>query len=140
MNLLFSPSKRTDRGQGLVEYAIIIALVAVIVIVVVRVVGPKVGNTFSTINNSLPGDTALSGGDGDDGGGDDGGGDDGGGTWTAASDEGSSFNLPAGDYEVQYGANGSYFYRYFTGPTTINCNNATFGDPIVGTYKSCSYR
>ena len=130
MNLLFSPSKRTDRGQGLVEYAIIIALVAVIVIVVVRVVGPKVGNTFSTINNSLPGDTALSGGDGDDGGG----------TWTSGSGENSSFNLPSGYYEVQYGASGSYYYRYFTGPTTINCNNATFGDPIVGTVKSCSYR
>ncbi|MFN8404667.1 MAG: hypothetical protein U0V48_14095 [Anaerolineales bacterium] len=139
MNLLFSPSKQARRGQGLVEYAIILALVAIIVIVVVRVVGPKVGNTFSTINNSLPGDTASDSGGSDDGDGDDGGGDNNG-TWTPGSGENSSFNLPAGNYEVQYGANGSFYYRYFTGPTTINCNNATFGDPIVGTLKSCSYR
>ena len=132
MNLLFSPSNGT-KGQGLVEYAIIIALVAIVVIVVFRVMGPNVGNTFSTINNSLPGDTAS-------GGGNDGGGGDGNGTWTPGVDEGSSLNLPAGSFEVQYGANGSYFYQYFTGPTTVNCNNATFGDPIVGTYKSCSYR
>ena len=44
----------TEKGQGLVEYAIILVFVAIVVIVVVRVIGPKVGNTFSTINNSLP--------------------------------------------------------------------------------------
>jgi pilus assembly protein Flp/PilA len=49
--MLFAPK---ERGQGLVEYAIIIALVAIIVIAVVRLLGPKIGNTFSSINNSLP--------------------------------------------------------------------------------------
>ncbi|HLA08686.1 MAG TPA: pilus assembly protein [Anaerolineales bacterium] len=44
----------TEKGQGLVEYAIILVFVAIVVIVVVRLIGPKVGNTFSTINNSLP--------------------------------------------------------------------------------------
>ena len=44
-----------EKGQGLVEYAIILALVAIIVIAVVRLLGPKLGNTFSTINNSIPG-------------------------------------------------------------------------------------
>ena len=44
----------TEKGQGLVEYAIILVFVAIVVIVVVRVIGPKVGNTFSSINNSLP--------------------------------------------------------------------------------------
>ena len=136
MNSFFSPSKQT-KGQGLVEYAIILALVAVIVIAVVRVMGPGVGNTFSTINNSLPGDSALGGDDGDDGGGGDDGGDL---PWTYAVDENSSFSIPAGTFEVQYGANGSYYTQTFTGPTTINCNNATFGDPIFGTFKSCSYR
>ena len=43
-----------ERGQGLVEYAIILALVAIIVIAVVRLFGERVGNTFSSINNSLP--------------------------------------------------------------------------------------
>jgi pilus assembly protein Flp/PilA len=48
--MLFSPQ---ERGQGLTEYAIILALVAVLVIALVRLIGPKIGNTFSTINSSL---------------------------------------------------------------------------------------
>lgn len=67
MKLLFSPSKR-NRGQGLVEYAVIIALVAIVVIVGVSALGPRIGNTFSSINNSL-GDGGILGGGGDDGGG-----------------------------------------------------------------------
>jgi pilus assembly protein Flp/PilA len=42
-----------EQGQGLVEYAIILVLVAIVVIAVVRLLGPKVGNTFSSINSSL---------------------------------------------------------------------------------------
>jgi pilus assembly protein Flp/PilA len=44
-----------EKGQGLVEYAIILALVAIVVIAVMRLLGPKVGNTFSSINSSIPG-------------------------------------------------------------------------------------
>ena len=44
-----------EKGQGLVEYAIILALVAIIVIAIMRLLGPKIGNTFSSINNSIPG-------------------------------------------------------------------------------------
>jgi pilus assembly protein Flp/PilA len=44
-----------ERGQGLVEYAIIIAFVALVVIAVMRLLGPKIGNTFSSINSSIPG-------------------------------------------------------------------------------------
>lgn len=58
MNKLFS-NKKNEKGQGLVEYAIILALVAIVVIGVMRVIGPKIGNTFSTINNSLPGGNAV---------------------------------------------------------------------------------
>ncbi|HET9913367.1 MAG TPA: pilus assembly protein [Anaerolineales bacterium] len=43
-----------EKGQGLVEYAIILSLVALIVIAVVRLLGPKIGNTFSTISSSMP--------------------------------------------------------------------------------------
>lgn len=43
-----------ERGQGLVEYAIILAFVAIVVISVVRLLGPKIGNTFSTISSSIP--------------------------------------------------------------------------------------
>ena len=42
-----------EKGQGLVEYAIILVLVAVVVIAVMRLLGPKIGNTFSSINSSL---------------------------------------------------------------------------------------
>ena len=54
---LTSKSKR-EKGQGLVEYAIILALVAIVVIGAMRVLGPTIGNTFSTINSSLPGGSA----------------------------------------------------------------------------------
>ena len=43
-----------EKGQGLVEYAIILAFVFLVVIVVLRLLGPKVGNTFSSISNSMP--------------------------------------------------------------------------------------
>jgi len=51
VTMLFAPK---EKGQGLVEYAIILALVAIVVIAVMTLLGPKVGNTFSTINASLP--------------------------------------------------------------------------------------
>lgn len=41
--------KMSNKGQGLVEYAMIIMLVAIIVIVVVALLGPAVGNMYSTI-------------------------------------------------------------------------------------------
>ena len=48
--MLFAPK---EKGQGLVEYAIILALVSIVVIAVMRLLGPKVGNTFSAISNSM---------------------------------------------------------------------------------------
>jgi len=48
--MLFSPK---EKGQGLVEYAIILSFVAIVVIAVMRLIGPKVGNVFSSINNSI---------------------------------------------------------------------------------------
>jgi pilus assembly protein Flp/PilA len=49
--MLFSPK---EKGQGLIEYAIILSFVALVVIVILRMLGPKLGNTYSTINNSVP--------------------------------------------------------------------------------------
>jgi len=42
-----------EEGQGLVEYALILALVALVVIVMVTVFGPAVGNLFSNIIRKL---------------------------------------------------------------------------------------
>jgi len=43
----------TEIGQGMVEYSLIIVLVAVVVILAVTLLGPKAGGLFSTINSSL---------------------------------------------------------------------------------------
>lgn len=48
--MLFHPQ---EKGQGLVEYAIILVFVAIVVIAIMRLIGPRVGNIFSTINSSL---------------------------------------------------------------------------------------
>lgn len=42
-----------EKGQGLVEYAIILALIAIVVIAVMSILGKKVQNTFNSISNSL---------------------------------------------------------------------------------------
>ena len=43
----------SERGQGLVEYALILVLVAIVVFAALMILGPIIGNTFSTINTSL---------------------------------------------------------------------------------------
>ena len=40
------------RGQGLVEYALILVLIAIVVIAALMTLGPIVANVFSTLNNS----------------------------------------------------------------------------------------
>jgi pilus assembly protein Flp/PilA len=42
-----------EEGQGLVEYALILVLIAIVVIAVLGTLGGKVSTTFSTINNRL---------------------------------------------------------------------------------------
>ncbi len=48
--MLFSPR---ENGQGLVEYALILVLVAIVVIAALLILGPIIGNAFSTVNGSL---------------------------------------------------------------------------------------
>lgn len=38
-----------EKGQGLVEYALILILVAVVVIVILALLGPAIGNIFSNV-------------------------------------------------------------------------------------------
>lgn len=49
--MLFVPR---EEGQGLTEYALILALVVLIVVVVLVVLGPAVGNLYSTVVNNWP--------------------------------------------------------------------------------------
>jgi pilus assembly protein Flp/PilA len=48
--MLFAPK---EKGQGLVEYALILVLVAVVVIAVLMILGPIIGNVFSRLNSNL---------------------------------------------------------------------------------------
>lgn len=41
------------RGQGLVEYALIIALVAIVVIGTLILLGPQIASIFQNISNNL---------------------------------------------------------------------------------------
>ncbi len=52
---MYSSSSKSikTKGQGLVEYALILVLVAIVVIAALMILGPIIGNTFTTINNSL---------------------------------------------------------------------------------------
>jgi pilus assembly protein Flp/PilA len=48
--MLFIPR---EEGQGLVEYALILVLVAIVVIAILTLLGPTIGNVFSNIVNKL---------------------------------------------------------------------------------------
>jgi len=42
-----------EKGQGMVEYALILVLIAIVVIVILTVVGHQVNNVFSNISSAL---------------------------------------------------------------------------------------
>ena len=48
--MLFAPK---EKGQGLVEYAIILALIAIVVIAIMTSLGKRVNTTFNSIDASL---------------------------------------------------------------------------------------
>lgn len=43
-----------EKGQGLVEYGLILILIAVVVIAVLLLMGPIVGNVFSRVVSNWP--------------------------------------------------------------------------------------
>ena len=42
-----------ESGQGLVEYALILVLVAIVAIAILAILGPQIGNIFSQITSVL---------------------------------------------------------------------------------------
>ena len=42
-----------EKGQGIIEYALILVLIAIVVIAVLSLIGPAIGNIFSDIVNAL---------------------------------------------------------------------------------------
>jgi pilus assembly protein Flp/PilA len=43
----------SERGQGLIEYAFLLVLIAILVIAVLLILGPTIGNVFTRLNSSL---------------------------------------------------------------------------------------
>jgi pilus assembly protein Flp/PilA len=42
-----------EEGQGLVEYALILVLVAIVVIAILTLLGPQIANVFSRITSGI---------------------------------------------------------------------------------------
>ena len=53
MDRSHSTKMYSEGGQGLVEYALILVLVALVVIVVLSLLGPSIGNVFSNVVDKL---------------------------------------------------------------------------------------
>jgi pilus assembly protein Flp/PilA len=52
-DIFFMLTFKDNKGQGLVEYALILVLVAVVVIVILALLGPAIGNVFSNIVSNI---------------------------------------------------------------------------------------
>jgi Flp pilus assembly pilin Flp len=119
---------KKENGQGLVEYALILVLVAIVVIAVLMLLGPIIGGVFSTVNDSLSGVG-------------------GGGAiviadpvpevpaeWTTCANEGGYCSF-SGTAPVRYGAGSTWVTG--THSNGVACDNTTWGDPIPGVGKIC---
>ena len=51
LNLL---AVKTGKGQGLVEYGLILVLIAVVIVLIFGFVSTKINNTFSKIGSAMP--------------------------------------------------------------------------------------
>jgi pilus assembly protein Flp/PilA len=51
---LFACTMKDEEGQGMVEYGLIIALVAVVAIVGLTLLGPQIRSLFENISKQLP--------------------------------------------------------------------------------------
>ncbi|MBI5929667.1 MAG: pilus assembly protein [Chloroflexi bacterium] len=45
---------KNQSGQGLLEYALIIMLVGIVVILILILLGPAIGNLYSSVIHALP--------------------------------------------------------------------------------------
>ena len=117
--------KKTEKGVGMVEYALITFFVAVVIVVVLLILGPTVANMFAKVNTSLSSQS------------------DGQGVvqatstpipWTTCANE-NGFCSFSGTAQVRYGAGSSWATGTFT--NGVACNNSVFGDPDFGVVKTC---
>ncbi len=54
MRNLISWLKNEESGQGMIEYGLIIVLIAVVVIVALRALGPRIAQIFTDIGDEMP--------------------------------------------------------------------------------------
>jgi Flp pilus assembly pilin Flp len=54
MKRISCPGIRNGRGQTLVEYALLLLLIAVVVVFMIKSMGATVNNTYCKINGSIP--------------------------------------------------------------------------------------
>ena len=45
---------KDENGQGMVEYGLIIGLIAIAVIAVLVILGPRIANLFQQVNEQIP--------------------------------------------------------------------------------------
>ena len=53
MFVKFQTALRSQKGQTLVEYALLLVLIAIVVIAMLKGVGSNVNNSFSKVNSAL---------------------------------------------------------------------------------------
>jgi len=53
LQMLMAQLKQNEEGQGLIEYALIVLLIAIVVIVVLTAVGGEINGVFSDISDTL---------------------------------------------------------------------------------------
>lgn len=53
LNLLWNYT-RSQKGQGMVEYGMILALISIAALAAITPLGPKILAAFTSVNNALP--------------------------------------------------------------------------------------
>lgn len=53
MRNLLNWLKNEESGQGMVEYGLLVALIAIVVVVALLVLGPKVADMFNNVANNF---------------------------------------------------------------------------------------
>ncbi len=51
--VIYVINPKLEKGQGLLEYALILVLVAIVIIAALTLLGPTVGDLFSNVNSDI---------------------------------------------------------------------------------------
>lgn len=62
MKKWFNSMIADEDGQGMVEYGLLIGLIAIVVIAALLLLGPRIASMFTAVDDALPTTTAAAGG------------------------------------------------------------------------------